>query len=148
MTTQQPVWKLLANLGDASPLEYGGLFVYIDTTGVYPPEMENVEPNDDDTFEVHRMTLDRCTFVNGVLANNPYHPDLPAWFADSLAGVAACVGSTEDELIGQLCSADPIERANGYRDLASYHGWANFDQYPIELTRPEAEARYQNEVHP
>ena len=31
----QPKWEYVANLGDTSPLEYGGLFLYRDTTGVY-----------------------------------------------------------------------------------------------------------------
>lgn len=48
----QPVWKYLGNLGDRHPIEYGGLFVYKDTTGVYGFEMEKLEePCDDDTCE-------------------------------------------------------------------------------------------------
>ena len=47
----QTVWKFVTNLGDASPLDYGGLFVYIDETGVYPPEMERVELENEDCAE-------------------------------------------------------------------------------------------------
>lgn len=45
--TNQPVWKLLANLGDVNPVDHGGLFVYQDLTGVYPEECEKlVSPAD------------------------------------------------------------------------------------------------------
>jgi len=39
METNQPVWNVIANLGDATPLEYGGAFLRIDETGVYDPEL-------------------------------------------------------------------------------------------------------------
>ena len=45
----QPVWSCIANLGDVNPIDYGGYFVYIDTTGVYPPEAELlIAPSDND----------------------------------------------------------------------------------------------------
>jgi hypothetical protein len=37
--TNQPSWKVIANLGDATPLEYGGAFLKVDETGVYCPEL-------------------------------------------------------------------------------------------------------------
>ncbi|NCC40917.1 MAG: hypothetical protein EOM21_16010 [Gammaproteobacteria bacterium] len=37
--TNQPVWKVIHNLGDATPLEYGGAFLLVDETGVYAPEL-------------------------------------------------------------------------------------------------------------
>ena len=37
--TNQPSWKVIANLGDATPLEYGGAFLLVDETGVYCPEL-------------------------------------------------------------------------------------------------------------
>ena len=49
----QPSWTFVANLGDASPLEYGGYFVYHDATGVYGYEAEKVEePCGDDDEDV------------------------------------------------------------------------------------------------
>jgi hypothetical protein len=39
METNQPSWKCICNLGDATPLEYGGAFLMIDETGVYDPEL-------------------------------------------------------------------------------------------------------------
>ena len=38
----QPTWEYVTNLGDASPIDNGGLFVYRDTTGVYGYELEKL----------------------------------------------------------------------------------------------------------
>ena len=42
METKQPKWKLIAQLGDVNPIDYGGYFIYEDETGVYPPEGEKL----------------------------------------------------------------------------------------------------------
>ena len=44
MKTNQPNWVFVCNLGDASQIEHGGKFVYVDTTGVYRPEVVLLEP--------------------------------------------------------------------------------------------------------
>lgn len=106
----QPVWKFIQNLGDASPLEYGGLFVYIDETGVYAPECTVIECDDAAANEIqscgdceddsapcerhkslvcwreYRVTLDRCTLTANedgtyFLSDNQFHPLQAAWFA-------------------------------------------------------------------
>jgi hypothetical protein len=83
--SRQPVWKLLANLGDISPFDYGGYFVYLDETGMYPEEAELLElenENEEDEekirYTVRRFVLERCTLVDGVLSDNKFHPDHPA----------------------------------------------------------------------
>lgn len=49
MSTKQPDWKFIANLGDTHPITYGGYFIFIDETGVYPPKAELLqEPSDDE----------------------------------------------------------------------------------------------------
>lgn len=148
MMTNQPTWKLIANIGDATPLDHGGLFVFRDETGVYTAEMElltvrNPEASDDAAlqYEASRCVLDRCTLTNGILSDNKYHPECAAWFADDLASVADNNGSDKAELERQLCSDDPMERAEAYRAIADYHGWVNFDELPLTLTRAEAEVR-------
>jgi hypothetical protein len=148
MTSKQPKWQLIANLGDVSPFDYGGYFVYRNTTGVYPEDAELLEGpcEGDREYTVYRFCLDRCTFVDGVLSDNPFHPECPAWFADNIAGVASCVGKDPAELIAGLCSADPVERAHAYRDIGSYHGWENLDQYPLRLSRAEVEQRYEGGI--
>ena len=156
----QPKWKFVANLGDVNPLEHGGLFVFIDETGVYPPEMAKVEPPQDtdpeppegeeDLFDadeevkytVHRAVLEPCTYTNGVLSDNQFHPDSPAWFADKLPAVASFIGVDAAELIGDFTSGDPVKLARAYEAVASYHGWANLDEYPVTLTRKEVKEKY------
>ncbi len=147
MTTNQPVWALVANLGDASPLDYGGYFIFKDETGVYPEEAELLELDDENdensTYTVYRFPLERCTLsADGVLSDNSCHPEHAAWFADSLASVASYIGDDANELREWFCSADPVERACAYRAVGEYHGWKNLDEYPIKLTRAEAQERY------
>lgn len=139
----QPTWKFVANLGDATPLVHGGLFVYVDETGVYPPEMERVELLCDDTaWEVRRVVLEPCTYINGVLSDNSFHPDRAAWFADELESVASCMGYTASDLALQFCSPDPLERAQAWRAVLDYFGWDNGDSYPLELSADEVANRY------
>lgn len=159
----QPKWKCIANLGDVNPVDYGGLFVYIDETGVYPPEMECLEPNSDDDadgWEVRRVVLERCSFVDGILSDNKFHPELPAWFAEPesqrkerpqdttyLQNVCDCMDYDGDELIADLCSGDPLRMANAYRAILDYHGWDNGDSYPLDFSsREEVEARYADDL--
>jgi len=33
-----PKWALVAQLGDADPVDHGGFFVFVDTTGKYDPQ--------------------------------------------------------------------------------------------------------------
>jgi hypothetical protein len=157
----QPQWKLVANLGDVTYLNYGGFFVYVDETGVYPAEAEvlvvdNEHEIDDEslTYTVYRFALTKCTLVNGVLSDNPYHPDMSAWFANDetekesrimstcLSSVSRCLNRTVEHFALDFCSDDIIVRAIAYREVAEYHGYDEFDQYPLKLTRAEAESRY------
>ena len=69
--TQQPVWKKVGTVGDINPLDYDGGFVYVDTTGVYPPEMEYIEVQsmcdgrEDGPWKVYRVVLDPPRFGSG-----------------------------------------------------------------------------------
>ena len=139
MKTNQPAWKCVAQLGDVNPLDYGGLWVLIDTTGVYSPEGELYDVN---TQRVYRFILEDCTFTHGVLSDNKYHPDQPAWFADALRDVADFIGAETRTLIDMFISADPVERARAWQAVGDYFGWDNLDCYPLLLTRSEAKRRY------
>ena len=150
----KPTWKLISNLGDATPLDYGGYFVFVDETGVYQPEAELlVVPDDDESdelYEVYRFVLEPCTYHNGILSDNPHHPSTPAWFAmpakqpqdTDLSNVANYIGMPEHELIAAFISDDPIDRAHAWRAVGDYHGFANLDSYPLQLSRSEAGRRY------
>lgn len=160
VAARQPVWELVANLGDAAPLDHGGLFVYRDASGVYPPEMERCEQvteEDGSPLELRRVCLERCTYTVegvpapfespvGVLSDNRFHPGLAAWFAGDLGAVASYVGAPVAELRAGFCSDDPVTRAEAYRAVLDYHGWENGDSYPRVITRAEAEVRYGDEA--
>lgn len=133
---KQPVWQLIANLGDNSPFDYGGYFVYKDETGVYPEEAEFLvvdnEDDEDSTYTIYRILLDVA-------------PD--EWFLEDLESIADHVGSTKEELVKALSSRDPLDRAYAYKAVAEYHGWDEFDSYPLTgVTRQEVEARYSEDL--
>jgi len=163
MTTNQPVWKQVGTVGDVNPFDYDGGFVYEDETGVYSAELEWIEAQDDGSGEagpwkVYRWDLDRLETVeiDGAVYLVPFgfgaRTDLPysiesydEWFHRDLGEVADTVGSTVEELRAALCSEDPMRRAFAYLELAQYHGFENFDSYPLEFSkekREELEARY------
>jgi len=139
--TQQPDWKTIANLGDANPCEHGGYFVHIDETGEYAPEGEWLEVSDEDNpkpyARVYRFSLEPCTFIDGILSDNKFHPGNPAWFADSLHQIATSNGCTFESLVYCLTSKSPIDRAHAWRDIGQYHGFENLDGYPLHLTKAE-----------
>lgn len=149
--TQQPVWTFVDNLGDANPLEYGGYFIYRDETGVHPEQAEYLIPIEEDgTYTIYRIVLDRLKLVDGYLV--PYEYDKnwapPAkrydeWFHRDLENVTSFVGTTKEDLEAAFTSADPLVRAEAYRAIGDYHGWDNLDAYPLtNLTRAEVEERY------
>lgn len=155
--TKQPVWQLIANLGDNSPLDYGGYFVYKDETGVYPEEAEFLvvdnEDDEDSTYTIYRILLDPFKMVNGYLVPYDWEPswrqpleNYDEWFHENLKSVADYVGSTKEDLEKALSSRDPLDRAQAYRALAEYHGWDEFDSDPLGLTRQEVEARYSEDL--
>lgn len=72
------------------------------------------------------------------------HPvkDYEEWFASDLEEVARFTGSTVKELVAGFTSADPTKRARAYEEVASYHGYANFDTEPREINEPELDERW------
>lgn len=156
--TRQPEWEFIANLGDASPLDYGGYFVYRDKTGVYEEEAELLlvddEQDENSTYTVYRIMLERSKLIDGYLVPFRYdrtwtHPleRYDEWFHERLNDVASSIGSTKEELERALISADPLVRADAYRAIGDYHGWENLDPSPLTgLTRKDVEERYREEL--
>jgi hypothetical protein len=157
----QPDWECIGQLGDASPTEHGGYWILRDKTGVYPHEGEYLEvPEDEDgEYLVYRIILDRCTFIDGVLSDNKFHPEHCAWWATTpekmkerpqdgkgLTDVANSMGMEESELVEQFCSEDALERAQAYRSVGEYHGFYNLDSDPLRLTRAEVRRRYKGKM--
>ena len=147
--TNQPTWKVIANLGDTDPVSYGGYFVMVDTTGVYVPEAELIEPPCDEVnledpearWTIYRFCLEPHTYINGVLSDNKYHPERAARYAHRICGVAECVDTLVEEFIAALTGDDPIAKASAYRELVMYFGPDEFDDYPLELTYQEVVER-------
>ncbi len=146
MKTQQPKWKFVANLGDVNPIQNGGLFVYIDETGVYDPEMTKICPIDNETgkceCEIRRVILEKCTFENGILSDNKYHKDKPAWFSTGINSVPRFGGYITATFIGYLTGDDIINRAIAWQLIGDYFGWDNLDSYPEFMTEDEINERY------
>jgi hypothetical protein len=165
----QPIWKYIANLGDANPIEHGGYFIYEDETGVYCPEGEllihfDEHENDsgEETFHIYRFSLDKCVadvMYPYTLSANKYHPELSAWFAGTeeqrkerpqdtcyFKDMAASAGIDEDELRHMFCSWNTIQRALAWQIVGNHHGFENLDSYPLTLTRKEVEGRYADEL--
>src|SRR5262245_19815580 len=104
--TKQPQWKLIANLGDVDPVTYGGFFVFVDETGVYDAEAEYwPEREEGEKQIVYRFILEPCTFVDGVLSDNKFHPNYATWFAKDIPAIAEFAGGSYDEMIADFISA-------------------------------------------
>ena len=143
-STKQPVWRYRGNLGDASPLTEHAAFVYEDITGVYSPEM--VLFNAPATikigtkYKVHRIMCEKCYYTDGVLSDNRFHKDKPAWF--KVKDVANVHGAKVQDVIDRLCSDDILDRCAAYQMLVNNYGVVNFDSYPVLMTRTELRRRY------
>lgn len=153
-TTNQPQWKLVY------ATDYSAL--YLDATGVYPPELviaQTLDDADQDDIEataavVYRFPLDRCWQVTRddgstfLCEQNPAREsELPypiasyrPWFADHLGAVASSVGGTVAELVAGLCSDDPVDLASAYESIGGHSGFDNFDHYPEECPASEFDA--------
>ena len=155
----QPAWECIAQLGDKNPIDHGGYWILRDTTGVYTEEAELLlVPDDEDgRYTIYRFTLDRCTFINGVLSDNKFHRDHAAWWAKPeaernarpqdttyLKNIADFIGIEVEELAEHFCSDDALKRAAAYRAVGDYHGFENLDSYPLTMTRQEVKARYKD----
>ena len=151
----QPNWKYIANLGDVNPLDYGGFFIYEDTTKVYAAEGEYYIPEEN---QCYRFSLDKMSFVNGHLISAdmlersktkslPYPIEsYTEWYEDSLSSIASYIGVELSELQTWFTSDNVLDRARAYESLGQYHGFENLDSYPLHLTKTEAKKRYAKEL--
>ena len=158
METKQPVWKKIGTVGDVNPLDYDGGFIYEDETGVYPAELEYIARTVNGSWLVYRWSLDRCEAVTVgektllVPFGFPTRADLPhpitdydEWFNSDLESAASSADRTVENLRAAFCHEDAQLRAWAYLDLAQYHGFENFDSYPVTFTsRKKLEARYKS----
>jgi hypothetical protein len=151
MSTAQPTWKKVGTIGDVNFVEHDGGPVFVDETGVYCPELEYVQNMPEGDAYVYRVPLEHLKLSSagkiiprGYSASWP-HPEenYTEWFDRELDGVAEFCGIPRAELVEALISDNPMARASAYEAMAQYHGWENFDSYPLHFTnREELEARY------
>lgn len=138
----------VTNLGDVNPLDYGGFFL-VERSGEGSEDYQSVEcvvieldnPDEQEEekqqFTVYRFVPELCYFerdpnsgYQGVLSDNEYHKDMPAWFASDILRYR----DDFDEFIDDITSENPDQRAIAYRDIGDYHGFDNLDNYPLQFT--------------
>lgn len=142
----QPKWKCIANLGDRNPVEHGGVFVYIDLTGVYCPEMEIWQPSDTkDEGNVYRVLLGECSLskTHGTLSDNQYHSDWNAWFTEegSVKHLADFTDQSEESLKRQFVGS-VIERANAWLVVFQYYGPQDSEERVLTFAQARRRYRY------
>ena len=148
---EQPKWECIANLGDVNPIDHGGLFVFVDKTGAYPPEVECLEEPQESEAQVwivYRFVLEPCTYINGILSDNPYHPEIPALFARDyrLRDMAEAVGLSAADFAYLFCSDDAVTRARAWREVGLAWGFDELDDCPLNLSRQETWGRYSSRI--
>ena len=123
--------RFLGFIGDVSP-EYDTAYVYHQKSSEdcivirgYETGKRNKNYDDEMRFQVYRFCLDVGE---------------KDWF--DLDSVASCVGSTREELVKLLNSDNPVDRARAYVDIGSFHGFENFDSYPLDLSEAEMVRRF------
>lgn len=135
-TTLQPRWHVAASLGDANPLDHGGSFVLIDSTGIYDPKLWRF---DSESMQLHRFSIAQChRTASGEIGNSNLYPNRVAWF-----GWSTCLGHVSSfagnpDLSRHLCGSNVIDRAWAYMALCDCHGSNLFDSCPDTLTRSKA----------
>lgn len=159
METKQPKWKQVGTIGDVNFVDYDGGPVFVDESGVYPAELEYVQnmpvENENHNAYVYRIMLDRLKLSSTdhlipfrYDASWPYpEASYTEWFDEDLYKVCASEGISLEDFYTAITSDNPMALASAYEALARYHGWENFDSYPLHfLNREELEERYEN--HP
>ena len=117
---------------------------------------EDEEGFEQKKFQLYRFDIERFKLVTDpedykttYLVPENYKPDWPhslasyeEWFAKDLEGVARSVGEDPLVLAKKFTAATPSVRASAYMEVAGYHGLANFDGDPLEITEPELDKHW------
>jgi hypothetical protein len=138
MKTKQPSWKFVGHIGDVDPIAYGGAFIYVDSTGIYCPEMMWFDPSSDDVWNKlgnktpiteYRILLERDSEAE--------------WWYERLDAIACFTGQPLEELQKAAKSMNPLEKAWLYDSLIGYFGVENFDQsHALTMLDWEARRKY------
>jgi hypothetical protein len=123
--------RRVGSVGDVNPVDYGGGFVY-KLPGDPEPYIEYVHGLDGGDTE-GRMTLYRDSIPADVFAHYNWA---------KVEEIARYIGADPDELRRLGASRKVMDRAYAVEAIASYHGWHELDQYPLELTEKELRRRW------
>jgi hypothetical protein len=118
--------------------------------------LEIADETENGTFHLYRLDVERFKLIADAddpltryLVPAEYNETWPhashaykPWFAEHLADVALSAGEDPQALILAFTSEDPKARAGAYSSLIGYFGAFEFDQYPLELTEDELDARW------
>ena len=121
--------KLIANFGDVNYLEHEGQLLYEEGGRYFLECICIVEDEQHKPYKIYRFDVGQC---------NP----LTEWFHDNLHSIASNYGTTAKDLCNGFLSDDPCKHVESYLAVASYHGYYEFDQYPLSLSTHEAYERY------
>jgi hypothetical protein len=125
--------RILGNLGDKHPLDYGGLIVYEvldDDLEYIQAEYWNEPLEENRPYWVYRFDIPKDVFR-----------DLN-WVSGHWDRIAQFAGMSTEALFRMGYSEDPLERAEVYRLVGEHEGWENIDEYPEKLSREEMEERW------
>lgn len=130
----EPKITVLANLGDAYPLDYGGHIVFQaeEPNGriTYHSELwdQPLKDRGKDIYEVYRWDIEPDAVEDLDWADIN-------WVADSIG-----MDRAEFEASGR--SEDPRIRALFYENVGRHSGFSNLDAYPVRFSRKEMEKRW------
>jgi hypothetical protein len=140
--------RKLGSVGDVNPIDFGGGYIFsVPESG--GPHLEYFEGLDSDERAERLSYDDDADEKIDKLKVRLYRVDLGKDARDFLsdhdwvdwADVARSTGGdAADYEPGKLRTAQA--RALAVQDAAGYHGWYNFDSYPLELTVGELKERW------
>jgi hypothetical protein len=132
--------RVVGELGDVNPVEYGGGFVLACTGGGRSEQTHEIEiapygqeeEGEDGPLTVFRVDI----------------PEGDVWEDQSWAkprDIARSMGMSERELraLG-AAGATPLQKASAIEALAGYHGWHELDQYPLKFSPAELRRRWRS----
>ena len=151
--TKQPSYWCVANIGDRTPMAYGGAFVMVDMRGVYPTELIIFEASGEDRYgdptSFRRLSIqcDRLTAIKNdgkfvALSDNKYHTDHSVWWGTEkdLPNLASYHGESVNDLVQKFVTSDPVELALAYKCVYEYNGLEVEEHDWVEMTEKEAKA--------
>lgn len=142
--------ECLGHVGDVNPIEYGGGYILLNPGEHERPRLEYFDGLESVHAKAWDVDLDDTEQTDRIKVTL-YRADLEKSGERFLRDLDWVDWSEIASYTGQELSAftaaaldDLQTRAQVACDVASYHGWANLDGYPLELTLTELIARWKD----